>query len=72
MAGKPKRMSQVKQILQLHKQGHGNKTIARNLGISKNTVKSYLRKYQSSKLMMKITLFSLGQKMLVETILLKS
>ena len=50
MAGKPKRMSQVKQILQLHKQGYGNKTIARNLGISKNTVKSYLSKHKSSKL----------------------
>lgn len=50
MAGKPKRMSQVKQILQLHNQGHGNKTIARNLGISKNTVKSYLKKYHSSKI----------------------
>ncbi len=50
MAGKPKRMSQVKQILQLHSQGCGNKTIARNLGISKNTVKSYLSKYRSSKL----------------------
>nr|WP_319397619.1 IS21 family transposase [uncultured Carboxylicivirga sp.] len=43
-------MSQVKQILQLHNQGCGNKTIARNLGISKNTVKSYLSKYRSSKL----------------------
>ena len=50
MAGKPKRMSQVKQILQLHSQGNGNKTIARNLGISKNTVKSYLEKYRSSKI----------------------
>jgi transposase len=50
MAGKPKRMGQVKQILQLHSQGRGNKTIARNLGISKNTVKSYLGKYRSSKL----------------------
>lgn len=50
MAGKPKRMSQVKQILQLHKQGHGNKTIARHLSVSKNTVKSYLGKYRSSKL----------------------
>ncbi len=50
MAGKPKKMSQVKQILQIHKQGIGNKTIARNLGISKTTVKSYLEKYRSSKL----------------------
>lgn len=50
MAGKPKEMSQIKQLLQMHKQGLGNKTIARNLGISKNTVKSYLGKYRSSKL----------------------
>ncbi|WP_339711858.1 IS21 family transposase [Cyclobacterium amurskyense] len=50
MAGKPKRMSQVKQILQLHNQGYGNKTIARDLGVSKNTVKSYLEKYRRSKI----------------------
>jgi transposase len=50
MAGKPKRMSQVKQILQLHKQGYKIKPIAKNLSISKNTVKSYLEKYRSSKL----------------------
>ena len=50
MAGKPKKMSQVKQILQMHKQGIGTKTTARNLGISKNTVKNYLAKYRSSKL----------------------
>lgn len=45
MAGKPRPMSQIKQLLQLHKNGTGVKTIARNLGISKNTVKSYLRKF---------------------------
>jgi DNA-binding NarL/FixJ family response regulator len=50
MAGKLKRMSQVKQIQQLHSQGFGNKTIARNLDISKNTVKGYLGRYLSSKL----------------------
>ena len=50
MAGKPKKMSQVKQILQMHNQGSGNKTIARNVGVSKNTVKRYLEKYHSSKL----------------------
>lgn len=44
MAGKPKRMSQIKQLLRLHKQGKGIKTIAQDLGISKNTVKSYLSK----------------------------
>lgn len=50
MAGKPKEMSEVKQILQMHKQGIGIKTTAVNIGISKNTVKSYLKKYRSSKL----------------------
>lgn len=56
MAGKPKRMSQVKQLLQMHKHGSRNKTIARNLGISKNTVKAYLNKYRSSKLSLEILL----------------
>lgn len=47
MAGKPKRMSQVKQILRMHLQGKGIKTIARHLSISKNTVKGYLQKVQA-------------------------
>jgi hypothetical protein len=47
MAGKPKRMSQIKQLLQLHQQGKSIKFIARSLGISKNTVKSYLSKTAS-------------------------
>src|SRR5690606_34163692 len=47
MAGKPKSMSQIKQLLLLHRQGKGRKTIARMLGISKNTVKAYLDKLQS-------------------------
>lgn len=50
MAGKPKRMSQIKQLIQLHQQGKGIKFIARSLGISKNTVKAYLAKVSSSKL----------------------
>jgi len=50
MAGKPKRMSQIKQLIQLHQQGKGIKFIARSLGISKNTVKAYLGKVSSSKL----------------------
>jgi transposase len=45
MAGKPKPMSQIKQSLILHRQGKGIKTIARSLGISKNTVKAYLAKF---------------------------
>lgn len=50
MAGKAKPMSQIKQLLRLHKQGESIKSIARNLGISKNTVKSYLAKLSSGKL----------------------
>ena len=42
-------MSQIKQLLRLHKDGHKIKSIARDLSISKNTVKIYLKKYQSSK-----------------------
>ena len=50
MAGKPKPMSQVKQILRMHADGKGIKTIARSLVISKNTVKDYLRKVEVSKI----------------------
>ncbi len=46
MAGKPKRMSQIKQLLKLHKQGKGKRAIARTLEISKNTVKTYLTKVE--------------------------
>lgn len=46
MAGKPKPMSQIKQLMILHKQDKGRKTIARILGISKNTVKTYLEKLE--------------------------
>lgn len=44
MAGKPKPMSQIKQLLHLHNQGAGKKHIARALRISRNTVKAYLEK----------------------------
>lgn len=44
MAGTPKPMSQIKQLLILNRQGKGIKTIARTLGMSKNTVKTYLFK----------------------------
>ena len=50
MAGKAKAMSQIKQLLRLHKQGNSIKSMARNLGISKNTVKSYLIKLASGTL----------------------
>ncbi len=44
MAGKTKRMSQIKQLLRLHKQGKGKREIGRILNISKNTVKAYIEK----------------------------
>lgn len=41
-------MSKIKQLLQLHQQGKAKKEIARILGVSKNTVKSYLQKVEVS------------------------
>lgn len=40
-------MSQIKQLLLMYKEGLGRKEIARNLKISKNTVKTYLSKLLS-------------------------
>lgn len=50
MAFNPITMNQVKQIHKLRQEGYGIKTIASALGISKNTVKSYLRKTQELEL----------------------
>lgn len=50
MAGKPKRMSLVKQLLRMHSLGKGIKTIARELQISKNTVRSYVRRVEVSRI----------------------
>lgn len=47
MAGKIKSMSQIKQLLILHQQGKGIKTIARTLSMSKNTVRAYLQKLEA-------------------------
>lgn len=48
MAGKPTRMSLVKQLLKMYHNGDGYKTIARTLSVSKNTVKSYVLRVQQS------------------------
>jgi len=48
MAGKPKSMSLIKQLLKLYQQGYKIKTMAKGLGISKNTVKSYIVKIQQN------------------------
>jgi len=45
MANKPISMSKIRQIVKLHARGTGKRTIARTLGMSKNTVKVYLDKY---------------------------
>ena len=50
MAEKIKPMSQIKQLLLLLGQGKKIKFIARTLGISKNTVKSYITKTVELKL----------------------
>lgn len=42
MARTPKTTGMIKQIYRLQRQGKGKKTISRELGISKNTVKKYL------------------------------
>jgi hypothetical protein len=56
MAGKPKSMSLIKQLFELHEQGKGIKFIARSLGISKNTVKTYLAKVSQSPLDIQVLL----------------
>lgn len=50
MAGKPTRMSLVKQLLRMHSSGKGIKTIARELQVSKNTVKSYVKRVAVSRI----------------------
>ena len=63
MAGKPKRMGQIKQLLRLHGQGHGIKTIARQLSMSKNTVKAYLQKIETGEFIVE-SLLSLDEPVL--------
>ena len=53
MAGKPKRMSLIKQLLRMHQKGIGNKTIARTFGMSKNTVKRYINKVNEGRVSIK-------------------
>ena len=47
MAGKTKRMSTIKQLLRLHKQGVSNRKIAEALGIYKGTVNRYVNTFQA-------------------------
>lgn len=50
MANNPISMSKIRQILQLHHQGRSKLTIAAQTGISRNTLKKYLRAFIESKL----------------------
>jgi len=49
MAYKPTRMDTIKRIISLHTQGYSIKRIGRTIGVSKNTVKKYLRRYEHDK-----------------------
>ncbi len=49
MAYKPTRMDSIKRIIDLHVQGYSIKRIGRTIGVSKNTVKKYLRRYDLDK-----------------------
>ena len=50
MAAKPTNMSIIKQIIRLHLQGEAKLQIARITGVSKNTVKKYLRYIEGNNL----------------------
>ena len=49
MAYKPTRMETIKRIISLHTEGYSIKRIGRTIGVSKNTVKKYLRRYELDK-----------------------
>ena len=48
MSGKVTRMSMIKQLLQLHRQGLSNRAISRELGIDKETVNTFVRKVKAN------------------------
>lgn len=48
MANNPISMSKIRQILRLHTQGRSKLQIAANTGVSRNTLKKYLKQYEQS------------------------
>jgi len=50
MAYKPTRMDKIKRIIELQQEGKSIKKTAKILGISKNTVRKYLRRCQEHKI----------------------
>lgn len=47
MPNKPISMSKLKQIIRLHCQGKGSKTVSQSTGVSRRTVKEYIRRFLS-------------------------
>ncbi|WP_229744235.1 helix-turn-helix domain-containing protein, partial [Belliella aquatica] len=41
-------MNKIKQILRGHFDGHGSKQLSKLTGVSRNTVKSYLKRFQQT------------------------
>jgi transposase len=48
MSGKVTRMSKIKQLLQLHRQGSSNRAVGRELGLDKETVNTVVRKVKAN------------------------
>lgn len=48
MANRPLTMNKIKQILRSHFEGHGSKQLSKMTGVSRNTVKCYLRRFQET------------------------
>ena len=44
MTGKTKEMSKIKQLLIMHRDGRSNRSIAKDLGMDKETVNNYVNK----------------------------
>lgn len=61
MAYKSLRMDKIKQVLDYHQQGVAIKKIARLLGVSKNTVKKYIKEYKSEEFLGQISLETLQE-----------
>lgn len=48
MANRPLTMNKIRQILRGHFEGHGSKQLSKLTGVSRNTIKSYLKRFQQT------------------------
>lgn len=48
MANRPITMNKIRQILRGHFEVHGSKQLSKLTGVSRNTIKSYLRRFQET------------------------